>query len=210
MKVAKYIIVAIVIVAIAYNSVYFKKLDEVTAVKASTEFNAAKYAQIFWATKLIPNLNKATDITKLSSLLSSDPTTTIDAYSHALGIGNLRYFLVSGKGTIESVNEDDLNVMLQTENNKQNIKIVTEYIFGNAVRDATGLININEFNNTMDFNNVSAEINKLIRENVLPAFKQHAKKGDRISFTGAIELNKEHLDLSHIEVVPVEIKISSE
>lgn len=210
MKAAKYIIVIIVIVTVAYNSVYFKKLDEVKATKASTEFNAAQYAETFWTTKLIPNLNKATDMTNLFSMLSNDPAKTINTYSHALGIGNLRYFLVSGKGTIESVNEDDLTILLQTDSSKQNIKIATEYIFGNAVRDATGLININEFNNTMDFNNVSAEINRLIRERVLPAIKQHAKKGNTITFTGAIELNKEHLDLSHLEIIPVEIKMSSE
>ena len=57
----------------------------------------------------------------------------------------------------------------------------------------------------MDFNNVSAELNKIIREKVLPPFKQQAKKGNRIEFTGAIELNKEHLDLTKIEVIPVRI-----
>src|SRR5439155_18308957 len=114
-------------------------------------------------------------------------------------------FLVKGKGTIASINENDISVL--PDSNKQTITIATEFIFGNAVRDATGLININEFNNTMDFNNVSAEINKIIREKVLPSFKSNAKKGNKIEFVGAIELNKEHLDLSPIEVVPVEIKI---
>jgi predicted lipoprotein len=110
---------------------------------------------------------------------------------------------VKGKGTITSINEDDIAVSL--DSSKQSITVATEYIFGNAVRDATGLININEFNNTMDFNNISAELNKIIREKVLPPFKQQAKKGDRIAFTGAIELNKEHLDLSNIEVMPVRV-----
>src|SRR5262249_13013389 len=119
------------------------------------------------------------------------------------GIGNLRYFLIKGKGTITSINEDDIAVSL--DSSKQSITVATEYIFGNAVRDATGLININEFNNTMDFNNVSAELNKIIREKVLPPFKQRAKKGDTIEFTGALELNKEHLNLSNIEVMPVRI-----
>ena len=54
--------------------------------------------------------------------------------------------------------------------------IATEFIFGNAVRDATGLININEFKNTMDFNNVSAELNRIIREKVLPQFKPVIKR----------------------------------
>src|SRR5215471_21076164 len=206
MKATKYIIIVVVIAVVAYNSVYFKKLDEVKASKAASEFNAAQYAQTFWNTKLIPNLNKAIDITKLSTKLSTDAAKTFNNYSHALGIGNLRYFLVSGKGTITSINEDDISVL--PDSSKQSIAIATEYVFGNAVRDATGLININEFNNTMDFNNVSAEINKIIREKVLLSFKSNAKKGNKIKFVGAIELNKEHLDLSHVEIVPIEIKIT--
>lgn len=205
MKVVKYTIAIIIIAFVAYNSVYFKKLDEVKAAKAATTFDAPKYAQTFWSTKLMPNLNKAIDLNQLTAMLSTDPAKTFDNYSHALGIGNLRYFLVGGKGSIASINEDDFTIALDSSN--QTITLVTEYVFGNAVRDATGLININEFSNTMDFNNVSAELNKIIRQKVLPPFKQQAKKGDKIEFVGAIELNKEHLDLSHIEVIPVEIKI---
>jgi len=203
MKTIKYIISLIVIVVVAYNSVYFKKLDEVKAARSAKDFNADAYAQTFWSNKLIPNLNKAIDLNQLTALLSNDAEKTFNTYSHALGIGNLRYFLVKGKGTITSINQDDIAVSL--DSSKQSITVATEYIFGNAVRDATGLININEFNNTMDFNNISAELNKIIREKVLPPFKQQAKKGDRIAFTGAIELNKEHLDLSNIEVMPVRI-----
>jgi predicted lipoprotein len=205
MKIIKYIILIIVIIAVAYNSVYFKKLDEVKASLSAKEFNAATYAQTFWANKLGPNINKAIDVSRLAAMLSNDAPKTFDAYSHALGIGNLRYFLIKGKGIITSINEDDVSVLLQPDTSNQTITLATEYIFGNAVRDATGLININEFNNTMDFNNVSAELNKIIREKVLPSFKQNAKKGSTIEFTGAIELNKEHLDLSKIEVIPVAI-----
>lgn len=205
MKAVKYIIAIAVIVAVGYNSVYFKKLDEVKASHSAKEFNAATYAQTFWTNKLVPDLNKAIDITTLNALLSTHPEKTFDTYSHALGIGNLRYFLVNGKGEITAVNEDEVVVSLQGDTTTHVTTIATEFIFGNAVRDATGLININEFNNTMDFNNVSAELNKIIREKVLPSFKKQAKKGNKIEFTGAIELNKEHLDLSKIEVIPVQI-----
>ena len=205
MKILKFIIAIAVLRVIAYNSVYFKKLDEVKASVTAKGFNAAQYAQTFWTNKLTPDLDKAIDITQLTAMLENDPAKTFDSYSHALGIGNLRYFLVKGKGIITSINEDDFTVLLQPDTSKQTITLATEYIFGNAVRDATGLININEFNNTKDFNNVSAELNKIIREKILPPFKEQAKKGDKISFTGAIELNKEHLDLSKVEVIPVRI-----
>jgi predicted lipoprotein len=208
MKLVKYILAIVVVIVIALNSVYFKKLDEVKASVSAKQFNAAAYAQTFWANKLLPHLDKAIEITQLNGMLSTNPAKTFDSYSHALGIGNLRYFLVKGKGTITSINEDDISVLLQPDTSQQAVTIATEYIFGNAARDATGLININEFNNTMDFNNVSAELNKIIREKVLPPFKQKVKKGNTIEFTGAIELNKEHLDISKIEVIPVSIMSS--
>ena len=203
MKMIKYIITIVIIILVAYNSIYFRKLDEVKTSRAASEFNAALYAQAFWNNKLITRLDKAVDLGQLVAMISADTAKTFETYSHALGIGNLRYFLVKGKGTIISVNEDDITVLVDSI--QSSVKIATEYIFGNAVRDATGLININEFNNTMDFNNVSAELNKIIREKVLPPFKLKAKKGNRIIFTGAVELNKEHVDLSHIEVIPVSI-----
>ena len=205
MKAAKYIILIVIMATVAYNSVYFKKLDEVNASRSAKQFNAAAYAQTFWTAKLIPNLDKAIDITQLTTMLSTNAPKTFDTYSHALGIGNLRYFLVKGEGTIASVNEDDVSILLQPDTSRQILTLATEYIFGNAIRDATGLVNVNDFTNTMDFNNVSAELNKIIRERVLPPFKQQAKKGDKVEFTGAIELNKEHLDISKIEVMPVAI-----
>ena len=205
MKAAKYIILIVIMATVAYNSVYFKKLDEVNASRSAKQFNAAAYAQTFWTTKLIPNLDKAIDITQLTTMLSTNAPKTFDTYSHALGIGNLRYFLVKGKGTIASVNEDDVSILLQPDTSRPILTLATEYIFGNAIRDATGLVNVSDFTNTMDFNNVSAELNKIIREKVLPPFKQQAKKGDKVEFTGAIELNKEHLDISKIEVIPVRI-----
>ena len=207
MKAAKYIIAIVIIIVVAYNSVYFKKLDEVKAAATAKEFNATQYSQNFWTNKLIPNLNKATDLNQLTAMLSGDATKTFDTYSHALGIGNLRYFLVKGKGEVTAINDNALAVSLKSDTSQQTITIETEYIFGNEVRDATGLIDISEFSNTMDFNNVSTELNKIIREKVLPSFKSTVKKGNTIEFVGAIELNKEHLNLQKIEVVPIEINI---
>ncbi|MBS1522419.1 MAG: DUF2291 domain-containing protein [Bacteroidetes bacterium] len=204
-KVIKYIIVAFVVLLVGYNSVYFKKLDEVKAEQTAKTFNAAAYAQNFWDKKLTPGLSNAIAIDKLIPMLNTNPAQAFDSYSHALGIGNLRYFLIQGKGTVAAIDGDDVTVSIAGLP-EQKVKIATEYIFGNAARDATGLININDFNNTMDFNNVSAEINAIIRSKVLPQLK-HAKVGNSISFTGAIELNKEHVNLSQIEAVPVAVNI---
>lgn len=204
-KLLRYILTVVVIAVIAYNSVYFKKLDVVKASAAAGQFNAAAYAASFWKGKLIPNLGKATEINQLIALLQTDKEKTLETHSHALGIGNIRYLLVKGSGEITAINDDNITVLAKSGAAGVPVQLATEYIFGNAVRDALGLIDINEFKNTMDFNNLSAEINKKIRTEVLPPFKAKAKKGDMVQFTGALELNKEHLNLTKLEVIPVEI-----
>lgn len=204
-KLFRYILGTVVIVVVAYNSVYFRKLDEVKAERAGRVFNAAAYAQNFWDKKLMPGLGRAVELDTLLPMLASDPTRAFETYSHALGIGNLRYILVHGSGKVVDVDADDITVALSGLQGRT-VKIATGYIFGNAARDATGLIDINDFVNTMDFNNVSAEINKIIRARVLPLL-QGVKTGDSLAFTGAVELNKEHLNTASMETIPVAIKI---
>jgi predicted lipoprotein len=203
----KYIITAAVVLLVGYNSVYFKKLDEVKAASTASKFDAVAFSRDYLDKKLPASLGKAVEIQQLLGLIQSAPEKTFESYSHALGIGNVRYFLVKGRGEISSINENDMTLVIRSDSGNTVVKLATEFVFGNAVRDASGLININEFENTMDFNNVSAEINKSIRNNVLPPFKAAAKKGNVVDFVGAIELNRENIVLENIEVIPVSLKI---
>lgn len=200
----KYGIAGLAFLLLAYHSVYFKKLDAVRAERAAATFDPTAYARNFWDHKLIPNLSTAVSIDTLIAALNTDPEKAFDTWSHALGIGNLRYFLVRGKGTVTAVDEDDITLSLAGSDRR--LKIATGFIFGNAVRDASGMVDINDFNNTMDFNSVSAEINKIIRSRVLPILRP-ARPGNTVDFTSAIELNKAHLNLSSVEAIPVEVVV---
>ena len=204
-KMVRYGVFLLIFAFLAYNSVYFKKLDEVKAGTAS--FNARKYAEDFWIKKLTPALEKSAEAGQLLSLLRTDKDRAFKDHAHALGIGNIKYFLVKGTGKVTEVEENQVLIRLDSARSKPEMRIATEYVFGNAVRDASGTIDINEFSNSMDFNNVSSEINKIIREKVIPPFKSKVKKGDVVEFIGAIELNQEHLKLDNIEILPVSLKI---
>jgi predicted lipoprotein len=59
----------------------------------------------------------------------------------------------------------------------------------------------------MDFNNISAEINKIIRKEVIPSFKHRVKMGETVEFIGAVEFNQKHLNLSKIEIIPISLKL---
>nr|WP_295923205.1 DUF2291 domain-containing protein [uncultured Dyadobacter sp.] len=201
-KPIRYLLYVAAFALLAYNSVYFKRLDEVKAGHAA--FNAAAYAKDFWEKQLIPGLGKAVELTTLNSLLDTDKDKAFDEYSHALGIGNVRYFMIKGTGKVTDVDENQVTVATGAGSE---VRIATEYIFGNAVRDASGTIDINAFTNSMDFNNVSAEINRIIREKVVPPFRSRVKKGDNVTFCGAIELNREHMQTNSPELIPVRLQI---
>lgn len=204
-KKIKYLIAVMVVVFLAYHSVYFRKLDEVKAA-TSGSFDAETYTADFWTEKLQPSLPKAIQLDTLMTMLKNQPEQAFENYSHALGIGNLKYFMVQGEGEIASIDENSVNIKLQS-NNTHSFSIITEYVYGNEVRDASGLIPMTEFDNTMDFNSVSAALNKKIREEVIPLFEKEAGIGKRVKFFGALELNQKYLDIKKIELVPVKLQI---
>jgi len=202
-KLLKCAIIVVVSIFVVYNSIYFKKLDEVKA-SANKEFNATAYARNYLDKKLIPSIGTIPSTDSLLSILKQNAPNAFKTYSHAMDIGNIGYFMSKGQGVVTSIDESDVSILTP---DKQNIKIATEYIFGNALRDAPGIININDFTNTGDLNSISSELDKIVRNEVVPPFKAKVKKGDKIEFAGAFELNKEHLNLDNIEVIPFYLKI---
>jgi predicted lipoprotein len=184
---------------IAYNSVYFRKLDEVKKGTGKDSFDAKAYSKDFYQNQLLKNADKALEINDLISKISNNPEASFKEYGHALGIGNIGYFLVKAKGKITKINENTVEIDVS---GKKYI-IATEFIFGNAVRDAAGIIQMTTFENTMDFNNVSAALNEIIRKEVVPNFKKNAVVGKEIDLVGALELNQKHLKLSEVEIVPI-------
>ena len=207
-KVIKYLLTIIVIVFVAYNSVYFKKLDEVKAV-SSKSFDPNKYARDFYDNKLRPSADSAVDLAVLISSLKTQPDEAFKRYSHALAIGNIRYFLIRGEGTIKSIAGDAVVVDLKGGEVKTEVNIATEFVYGNAIRDASGQMNLNDFTNTAEFNTISEKINEIIRTDVVPPFLGMAKEGSNVKFTGAIEMNQKYIDISLIEVIPVELSIQN-
>jgi len=206
-KILRYSLFVLALAFIGYHSVYFQKLDERTTAKGKTKFDAPSFARNFYDKNLLPSLGEAVDLSELLKLLQSNPRSAFDTYSHALNMGNIRYFLVQGEGTITSIEDDEMQLRLSNDSTGQRVTLATEFVYGNAIRDGSGQMNLNQFESTADFNSVSEEINRIVREEVLPPFRKAAKPGSLVSFSGAVELNQSHLRLSKIEVIPIRLEI---
>jgi predicted lipoprotein len=203
----KYIVLIAVAGLLAYNSVYFKKLDAKKEV-VETDLNPAAFAQKFWTEKFTSYLDSALEINEFAKMLQENPKDVFEKYSKTQGIGNVSYFLVKGEGVITDVPEDNVIVLSKAGTAALTVKLNTGIYFGNAVRDVTGLISMGDFSNTMDFNSVSSELNKIVRTQVVLPFKTNAAKGKTVQFVGCAEINKEQINITDIQVLPVRININ--
>ncbi|MFN8352891.1 MAG: DUF2291 family protein [Spirosomataceae bacterium] len=186
---------------LAYNSVYFKKLSDVRNQKSSN-FDFNTYADSLYY-KGILTQTKAVALGNLISAIQSNKESTFKTFGNRLGIGNSAYFMVEIKGNITSI-EDGVIKVNTSENGV--VSVDSKYIFGNAIRDASGLVKLTDFKTNADFNKVSEALNTIIREKALPATVQKLKVGDAISVTGALKLSKkENLEL---KILPVKIAIN--
>jgi len=196
----KYALLAVAIVLVGYNSVYVRKLSDVRNAEKALDFDAKAYALRFLDTTLPAHPEKAIDLPLLAQALTADPARAF-SWSHAQNNGNNRFFLVKGSGKITAI--DSEYAYLAVEGVPQKVELATRYIIGTAARDGSGLISVNEFTTTMDMNTVSEELNKLIRNQVLPPFKAAAKPGETVQFTGGVELQRDAAAPDLWEITPM-------
>jgi len=202
----KYLLLVVVVALVAYKSVYVKRLSE---LKAATDekFDAAAFSKKLWEEKFPAKLDSVIELTTLITLTGTYPGDLTSKYTNAIGIGNYRYALIKIEGIVANINEDDITLQIKSGDSLMTAKLATEFIYGNAIRDASGLVHVKDFPNTMDLNNISEELNKMVRKTVLPPFKAVVKKGDKVLVIGAIEIHKEHIKWNDLEIIPVQLQI---
>jgi predicted lipoprotein len=191
---------------LAYKAVYFKKLDQ---VKLNTQQNAkpADFAQAFWLNKFTPYLDSAIEVTSFLKSVQENSTIAFQKYSHSQGIGNASYFLLKGEGIVKKINEHTIELAVKSGVEEITILLNTGIYFGNAVRDVTGLISMSDFNNTIDYNDASAQLNKIVQTQIVLPLKKSAAMGASIQFVGCAEINKEKINTNEITLLPVKIII---
>jgi len=195
-KVCKYPVAAVITVFLAYQSIYFKSLEDVKEQRQRETFNAAQYARDFWDNQLFNVLDKAVDVKELIELFNTNMNEAIKKYGKAPGVSRIYAYLIKGNGTIFAIAEDYLEVSIREPQINPDIKIMSGfYIPGNAVRDASGLIDVSEFTDTMKFNEISAEINKIVvKEVIRPFLEKKPKVGNKIRFFGATQVAQDATD----------------
>lgn len=199
-KIYKYGLLIIALAFLGYHSVYFEKLSEVRAREAA-EFDFQSFADSLYYEGMLKN-DLAVELSVLLAAIQTDAEGAFEQYGNRLGIGNSAYFMVTCSGEIAAITGEAIR--LATED-AEDVSINTKYIFGNALRDASGLVKLTDFKTNAEFNRVSEALNALVRTKVIPPIVAQLQAGDRIEVVGAIKLHKKELDDPDVVITPAQI-----
>lgn len=206
-KTNHYTVYTLIVILILVGSIKMQKLDQYKADHINENSTPLSITNDVWENKLPAVINYAPELSQLNQLLQSDPESACKQFGKKLGISNTWYFITRGQGKV--IGNDKNGVQIEFGENQQ-VTLATSFIFGNAVRDGSGLVDINEFVNMQDFNNISVELNRLVRNKIVPELKETAISGNNVAFAGAFEYNEKKPNASQLRVIPLSIKLIHE
>jgi predicted lipoprotein len=174
------------------------------------KFDAVTFVDGFWKDKLIPAAERAVPAAELTTAVEKDPEAARKKYGRSLGMSGSYCYFVGGTGRAVAVEKNLVVVSVSDSQPRLQVALKTGKIFGNAVRDGTGLLNVNDFANSQDFNALSAALNDRIERTVLPVLEKQVVPGATVQFAGCAEIKDEDTDLHPLRVVPFLVQFSGE
>ena len=169
------------------------------------QFDPTSYVSSIWSSKVIPTIvTKSVDLTTLLAALQTNTSAAEKQYAAPSSDGSFN-FMVKGQGTITTVNTTSRvgTVTLHISGVSSQTTLVLQIgpvISGTALRDSVGFITFTNFDNQVQFAEVSDQLNARAAT-ALQAIPFATLKGQSITFYGAFTL----LDPHFLSIVPVKI-----
>jgi predicted lipoprotein len=186
-----------------FPPIRIRSLKEVREVAISAQFDAVEFVEKFWGSQLLPATKEAAGATEVLETIANDPLSVREQFGRTLGVSSSYFLFVNGVGKVVSVEEDGIGLSLRPDSDEVQIAIPLGFVFGNAVRDSTGLLDPGDYPNAQEFNDISAALNSRVESNVLTRLREIAVPGSRIRFAGCAEVADEEQDLKPLALVPI-------
>lgn len=199
-KPIKYLLITLLVGVALYNSVYFETLNERNTAQKKGVFDPDAFAQKFLETKLagLP----AVEAGQFIKALQDDLMQFTAEQGRKLGISHDYYFIVEGNGKVLHIGPENVIVKIEGGAGPE-LLVATDFIFGNAIREGSGMANIGDYQNTMDFNSISVAVNNRVRTDIVAPFMKKVKEGNNIYFKGAVEVNTKNPELQNLRIIPL-------
>jgi predicted lipoprotein len=185
---------------------HIRSLRAVREAQQHAQFNAADFVSRFWSEKLVPAAERAADMDKVVEAIAVGPRKVREEFGRTVGVSSAYFLFVRGTGRVVSVSDDGISLAVSRPGDQADISVPLGPVFGNAVRDGTGLLDSSSYPNAQEFNDISAALNSIVETNVLPQLQRMAAVGKRIRFAGCAEIGDEEQDLRPLKLVPVFVR----
>lgn len=195
------------VAAMAATTTVVSASDPAAGAAGGSTFDAVEYAEERYAAEVVPTLQEdAVPITELLPQIIEDPEAAGEQYGHRSGASSPYAYPTSGEGiagavdgtllplTIEGL-PDDVQVMIQ----------IGPAINGTALRDATGLVDFNDFLNQIEYANAATELNNKVKSDVLADVDAAAAEGKTVRFVGAFAYGS---NPAVLQITPVELEVT--
>ena len=178
------------------------------AAQGGSTFDAKEYATKHYDSEVVPTIQKnAQELSALLPQIIDDPQAAGEKFGHRAGVSSPYAYAVKGEGVAGKVDgtllplkidgvPDDVTVMLQ----------IGPAINGTALRDATGLVDFNDFLNQIEYANAATELNNKVKSDVLADFDAKGAEGKTVRFVGAFAYGS---NPAVLQVTPVELEAKS-
>ena len=178
------------------------RLTAAPAPTGITAFQPEAYARKFWDERLIGSAMHADDAALVLADIRRDPVAAGKKHARSVGLGGPYYYFISGSGWVVAAEKRTLGISLEAAGTKAEVMIETGEIFGNGIRDGTGLLSVDAFPDSRNFNALSAELNNLVESRILPALRG-AAVGARVRFAGIAEVAGDEPGGEPLRIVPI-------
>jgi predicted lipoprotein len=180
-------------------------LEKAIQEKSAAVFDPKRFAEVFWEARLPHAFSNAVTAEVLLPAIRTNAAEAKQKFSRSVGVNESYTYFVSGKGRVLSVTEDEVLLAVTSNSTNAEVSLQLGLLFSSVVRDAPGVLSVNDYPSSQDFNAISEALNRIVEERVQPKVRELAKVGATIQFVGGAEVNDEATDLRPLKVVPVQV-----
>ena len=178
---------------------------------------AQQYAVDNWDTKVVPAIKeRAVDMAEFVKDAQADLTATGLKYGNRANETSAWSFCVKGDVKVldienaEKPNKTLLVLDLAPYDGQPDCKLFYGKVFSsnikNAIRDGVGFLHLDDFENQVEFADVTTAFNDKVKNDILTQHDAADLKGKQISFYGCISLTDATYE--NMVVIPVEIAVA--
>jgi len=182
--------------------------------KTGTGFDAVKYVEANWNTKIIPAFkNESIEASEVLQSLETNLEITAKNYGYRKEEGAPEvFFKVKGQGRVLRLNDSSrvglLDIDLDPEDGIADLFLqVGPVIKRTEIRDSLSFIKFTNVGNQLQFASLSDELNKSVLNLTLKGISLSDIVGKKIEFYGVFSVENGAVDIANIIITPVILKI---